>query len=518
MELTLNILLDELSDCNPLCYIKDKSRAFTGVRLISPNPEKNPSNKLIVCKLSQALKAKGLGHEYSVAAVIDSPLPRDSAILQNMVLFDTDLRPELFFIRVQSIFEKYSDWCFEMDQCLIKHRSIQDILTLSETVIGNYITISDSAFSLVAYTQNLKCDDDITRRLVEKGYHDQEAINIFNKAKLMNFWKDAVDIYVRDTGLITSVPIMSKVIHYNNSYYAHVVMLCTNRLPSEGLKDLFRILIDHLMTCFERQWIENNQMPHVYDSLLLDLLESSDLSPETVSARARNSGLSVKGNYVLARVSSNDSAGIMLQRLCNELSTRITQSRVTLSSEILIALIPYSTHKPFSQLEDVLQEIMERYNAECGLSDPFSSLFELKTAGAQALIALKAPQTGTAIASASSRRKDITRVNTFSRCYPGYALLQTDANSSVIKCSASYRALDKLCENDQKRGTNNFELLYSYLINERKASETAEIMHMHRNNVIYRISKICELTGLDLSDPDVRLRLLLCYDIYKRKE
>ena len=41
MELTLNILLDELSDCNPLCYIKDKSRAFTGVRLISPNPEKN---------------------------------------------------------------------------------------------------------------------------------------------------------------------------------------------------------------------------------------------------------------------------------------------------------------------------------------------------------------------------------------------------------------------------------------------------------------------------------------------
>lgn len=518
MELTLNILLDELSDCNPLCYIKDKSRAFTGVRLISPNPEKNPSNKLIVCKLSQALKAKGLGHEYSVAAVIDSPLPRDAAILQNMVLFDTDLKPELFFIRVQSIFEKYSDWCFEMDQCLIKHRSIQDILSLSENVIGNYITISDSAFSLVAYTQNLKCDDEITNRLVEKGYHDQDAINYFNKMKLMNFWKDAVDIYVRDPGTITNVPIMSKVIHYNNSYYAHVVMLCTHRLPSEGLKDLFRILIDHLMTCFERQWIENNQMPHVYDSLLLDLLESSDLSPQTVAERARNSGLSVKGNFVLARVSANDSAGIMLQRLCNELSSRITQSRVTLSSNVLIALIPCSTHKPFSDLEDLLQDIMEKYNAECGLSDPFESLMEIKAAGAQALIALNAPPFGTALPAAYTRRKSITRVTTFSHCYISYSMLKTDEDSSVIKYSAAYRALDKLCEHDKKRGTNNFELLYAYLINERKASETAQIMHMHRNNVIYRISKICEMIGSDLSDPHVRLRLLLCYEIYRNKD
>ena len=516
MELTLNILLDDLADCNPLCYIKDKSRAFTGVRLISPNPEKNPSNKLIVCKLSQALKAKGLGHEYSVAAVIDSPLPRDSAILQNMVLFDTDLRPELFFIRVQSIFEKYFDWCTAMDQCLIKHRSIQEILSLSESVIGNFITISDSAFSLVAYTQGLKCTDEITQRLVEKGYHDQDAINLFNRSKLMNFWKDADDIYVREKGLITSVPMMSKVIHYNNSYYAHVVMLCDHRPPSAGLKDLFRILIEHLMICFERQWIENNQMPHIYDSLLLDLLESSDLSPETVAQRAKNSGLTVNGSFVLVKVSADDSAGIMLQRLCNELSGRIAQSRVTLSSDILIALIPYDTRKPVEGLEDILQDIMERYNAACGVSDPFVSLLEIKTAGAQAEIALKSPRHSDPVDLGEKPKKDYTRVCTFSRCYPAYALTKADSDVSVIKYSAAYRALDKLSENDSKRGTNNFELLYAYLINERKASETAQIMHMHRNNVIYRIGKICEMTGLDLSDPDVRLRLMLCYEIYKK--
>ena len=518
MELTLNVLLDELADCNPLCYIKNKNRAFTGVRMISPNPEKNPSNKLIVCKLSQALKAKGLGHEYSVAAVIDSPLPRESSILQNMVLFDTDMRPELFFIRVQSIFEKYFDWCTAMDQYLIKHRSIQDILTLSEDVIGNYITISDSAFSLVAYTQGLSCDDEVTNKLVEKGYHDHDTIKRFSKSNLMNFWKESDDIYVRKTGIVTSTPIMGKVIHYNNTYYSHVVMLCNNRPPSEGLKDLFRMLIDHLMTCFERQWLENNQMPHVYDSLLLDLLESSDMSPDTVNARARNSGLPVKGNFVLVKVSAQGSAGLMLQRLCNELSNRIPQSRVTLSNDKLITLINLGQQKSIRDLEEQLQEIMERYDSTCGISDPFGSLLEIKTAGQQAQIALNSGKSGPSIEFGSPRAKSLGRVMDFSYCYPSYIITNSDQNAVVVKNSSAYKALEKLDEYDRKRGTNNLELLYAYLLNERKASETAQIMHMHRNNVIYRIGKITEMIGMDLGDAAVRLRLLLCYEIYRTKE
>ena len=518
MELSLNVLLDALSDANPLCYTKDKSRTFSGVRMMSGMQDPD-TGKLIVCSLSQALDAPGQYQDCIVAAVIDTELPKNAASMQNMVLFDTDMGIGQFFVHVQDVFEKYFSWCYEMDQCLIKHRSIQDLLTLSEDIIGNFITISDSAFSLVAYTQGLTCDDEITNRLIEKGYHDQDAIRTFGMNNLMNFWKDADDIYVRKTGIVTEYPMMSKVIHYNNSYYSHVVMLCNNRPPTDGLKDLFRILIDHLMTCFERQWLANNQMPHIYDSLLLELLESSDISPDMVSAKAKNAGLPARGSFVLIKVSTDENAGIMLQRLCNEISSRVPQSRVTLSSDILIALIIMSSqNKGIPELMDLLQDIMDRYNSSCGISDPFTSLLEIKSAGMQAQIALDAQDCGPIKALSLPGKKVYSRVRSFTSCYPSFIFAENSKDKNVITNSSEYRALEKLQDYDAKRGTNNLKLLYYYLINERKASETAKLMHMHRNNVIYRISKIEEIIKLDLEDPDVRFRLLLCFEIFRPKE
>ena len=55
MELTLNILLDDLAYCNPVCYIKDRSKAFKGVRLLSPDITEKDSDRLIITKLSMAV-------------------------------------------------------------------------------------------------------------------------------------------------------------------------------------------------------------------------------------------------------------------------------------------------------------------------------------------------------------------------------------------------------------------------------------------------------------------------------
>ena len=515
MELSLNILLDDLKDHGPLCYINDKSRTFKGVRLMSRDPEDWQEDRLIITKLSMALSMPRLNPDCCIAAVIDTDLPKEASRLQNMVLFDTKTDPVAFFIIVQKIFERYLEWTMAMDLCLIKNASIQDILTLSEDIIGNYITISDSSFSLVAYTHNLKCSDPITNNLVEKGYHDQEAIGLFSRNNLMDFWRDTVDIYIKPKTNITGYPILSKVIHYNNTYYSHVVMLCTNRLPSEGLKDLFQILLDKLMVCFERQWVENNQMPHIYDSLLLEMLESDELSAESINARAKNAGIPVKGNFRLIKVSTEDSSGIMLQRLCQELSANISQSRVTLSKDILIALIPLKPAGTSQQLMDKVEGIMTKYSSHCGVSDPFYSLSGIRIAGEQAEIALKCcKENRPAMFNIGPERKQ-TRVMSFGYCYPVYILSSNRKNESILSQTRASKALEILVEHDRKHSTNNLELLFVYLTNERRASDTAQIMHMHRNNVIYRIGKISEMINMDLNECGIRFRLLMAYATYK---
>lgn len=71
----------------------------------------------------------------------------------------------------------------------------------------------------------------------------------------------------------------------------------------------------------------------------------------------------------------------------------------------------------------------------------------------------------------------------------------------------------KRLENPDEGNYSNLELLRNYLLTERSISTTAKLMHMHRNSVIYRLGKIQELLGIDLNNPDVRLRVLISFKI-----
>ena len=66
---------------------------------------------------------------------------------------------------------------------------------------------------------------------------------------------------------------------------------------------------------------------------------------------------------------------------------------------------------------------------------------------------------------------------------------------------------------DLRSNTDNYEFLRDYLLYERRGSTVAEKLHMHRNNVSYRIGRIEQQYGIDTSDPTLRLELFLAYQL-----
>ena len=70
-----------------------------------------------------------------------------------------------------------------------------------------------------------------------------------------------------------------------------------------------------------------------------------------------------------------------------------------------------------------------------------------------------------------------------------------------------------MLRHDKEKGTDNYKVLYTYLENDRVTSEAAQLLHMHRNNVNYRIKRIEELFGLNLSDSEERLRIQMSFRI-----
>ncbi len=518
MQLSLNIIIDALSSFEPNNRVLDTSAKVSSVSIYNIRKKTFSKDHLYVGMLSELLSAEPAEPGVFFIALPDKNTPKDipDGHLMNVIALEKPCELLDVFETLQGLFSDVSTWCEGMDFFLIRKRSIQDVLCLCEQIIGNFITITDSSFALVAYTNGLSCDCPHTTDLIKHGYYNQEAISKFNAYRLPEFWKDANDIYEDDSCAITAYPTVSKVIHYNNAYFAHVVMLCDKKKPTPGLVDMFKILIDHLMVCFERQWVENNQMPHVYDSLILSLLEGNGPGPDTIVERAKVSGLPAEANFRLVKISADGSGGVMLQRLSQEIQDHIPESKVTLSKSNLIVLIVQNikNRDRFAQIREMLQEILAHYRAKCGVSDQFHSLLDLNLAGIQADVALQYGYRSTYPYFTSETAKKYPRVYTYENSYPRYLMMASAQSEKLAKSNVAFKTLLTLYNYDQEHNTNNLELLYVYLINDRKATETAEITHMHRNNVIYRISRICEMANRDLDDAAVRFRLLLAYELF----
>jgi PucR family transcriptional regulator, purine catabolism regulatory protein len=76
--------------------------------------------------------------------------------------------------------------------------------------------------------------------------------------------------------------------------------------------------------------------------------------------------------------------------------------------------------------------------------------------------------------------------------------------------------LGELQAYDERRGTELIATLRAYLSSGGSIAEASSALHVHRNTLSYRISRIGELSGRDLNDPNDRLLLrmaLLCLDL-----
>lgn len=71
---------------------------------------------------------------------------------------------------------------------------------------------------------------------------------------------------------------------------------------------------------------------------------------------------------------------------------------------------------------------------------------------------------------------------------------------------------------DRKNRTDYLEVLYAYLSNNCKATQTARVLYMHRNTLLSKIEKIEQIIGKSLDDNFLRERLLFSYHVMEYAE
>ena len=76
-------------------------------------------------------------------------------------------------------------------------------------------------------------------------------------------------------------------------------------------------------------------------------------------------------------------------------------------------------------------------------------------------------------------------------------------------------ALEALRVYDRNNKSNLFDTLDVYLLNDCNAQLCGRLLFLHRNSLVYRIHRIQEITGVDLSNTEERSYLRLSFLLWK---
>ena len=147
-----------------------------------------------------------------------------------------------------------------------------------------------------------------------------------------------------------------------------------------------------------------------------------------------------------------------------------------------------------------LWKMLQQEEYLTGISLPFANVAALQKAGNQAALALL---------SGSQEPGSISRCVDHAYTY----FLNKLAGDKSFGTELLHPGLARLRKYDEKHGTNFYDSLYQYLILERNVVATAKSLFIHRNSMIYRLQRIQQLLDVNLDDPNMRLYLLLSYQI-----
>ena len=529
---TKNLILEALQPYRKShSFDEDSKPVFKWVAMLPDGTDEMALDMLYVCPLSKAIERNLLTPGFYYLAIRDmfADDEEGAGALEGVIIIDENKSAAWLFNIVQRRFLEISDWVKKMQAALVETCDYQRLLDLCEQILNNPVLVFDSAYTLLAHTKNIIGNDPITNEVIEKGYHSDETLKIFRDRKRFEFYEQEQGVVVSAPGAISQYGIVTKWCRYGGELLLQVVMECSQTPSSPAAVDLFEIFMEYVQLCFDRQQRDNPS--HVYSSLLSEMLYSGLDNPFTIGERAKTSDIPFSGQFDAYRIVFEDNSTVLVGRFVQELEAFLQKSKIVAQKYEIVVLNVYNTSDYQKQSMLNLQKIapmLEKYGAMCGVSETFATLPEFRNAYIQAT---RAQTLGLQLLTLgnywnfdkeifeATKIKSDRKVFFYSDVYVHLALhMAQSGQSSAFGNTECSRALVKLSEYDRDNNTRLVQVLYSYLISERRATAAGRILKTHRNNVLYHVSRIEEITRIDLNNYWTRLKLLLAFHLAEIQE
>lgn len=520
LSFTLNIVEHELEPYGSVVRTVGDNPTFDKVRHYLNAATSDGSATLYVCSSeADVLAACQIGC-YAVFVNPDAQAPAEGAALS---VLDGETA-SIVFDALLDIARRYDEWEHAMDMMCFSGGSLQDLVDASEPFLRNNVVVLDPALKLLAYTRGVPCDDPITVELIAHGYHTEENIREFKLHKRFKSWSEDEGFVVNDTHVICKYTTIVRSFNGRSAFSLITVMMCNVIEDLDYLKDVFGMFTNRVEFYAQRDYPDDKPAGTAVDSFLKDLISGS-LSDQAVLDRCSYAGIPYDGCFCMFYASPDDDS-VPASRLLSDISLVVAPAKTLLVDGAVAVLCfncsrgdrachIHSTACPQGarSVSDRLGDMLERYDLVCGRSSKFTKLSGVPVAFKQARAAYREAVLSRARARAKKENLQDPIV-VFDRCGAHYLVDQlSDEALKLLLATNAGMVLDEIARHDVETNMNNYEFLRAYLVHERRVSTVAEKLHMHRNNVGYRIGRIEQQFGIDTTDAQLRQDLLMTYRI-----
>lgn len=427
----------------------------------------------------------------------------------------TALDPASIALAAQECLRSVAVWVGAMEGALLAGGSFQELLDLSEPVLGNPLVLSDAGFRIVAHTRSLVPDEPAVRDAIERGCFSNASMESFRRKGRPSAWRSIGGISVLDgPNDRRPYPVVNYIFRVQGRYAMHLVMHCAPLPYTPGLHDLLQCLIDVMEVQFKR--LSSGSFFEEGAPAALGRLLTGDRPAKAVLRVLERAGFGGAGPFrvlVFDYGYGDDEPQLPAYgafRLMEEMPSLL----VGIAGSRIVAL-GGEDQKGEGDLLPLLQHHAREYGCRIGLSDGFDGLGDAPFAYRQACFSLEAAQrhrnaSGIQEAEAPGGPGEAP-IAVFADCFCDFAVLCGDDDEDLLDyCAARSVPALLLAEADGGR-CDDFATLRAYLEGGGRATAAAESLHLHRTTLLYRLGRIAERFDLDLSDAVCRERLAMEY-------
>lgn len=367
-------------------------------------------------------------------------------------------------------------------------------------IIGHPLSLVDVEYNVLSLLPYKKIGDQLWDSMYEHKIVNYEMVLQLNIGKYQKGLDDHEDVLFIDYGIGKEIPRIAATCKSNGVILGFLCVLYPNRDYTDQDFSLIKIISNALSV-----YLTHNENPVVPKQIRDSRIFVKNLFEETINTREKlehwlsQTDINATPSYIVFATKvvpgSNDIVYLkQLRNMLNNLSGTVYACTVDNTLYVLSTNVKSRNSKTFIKSISSYIDLIHNFGFSIGVSNLFTDLLDLPTYKYQA-----------------SRSIDLNpreEVNQY--FYDDYIIsdIFTYAKEGMSLHNYSNPALSYLKEYDKQNNAVYFSTLKTYLLCFCDSSETIHQLNIHRNTLLYRLQKIEELTGYQLKDKQLCIRLL----------